>query len=95
MKKINFTNLKKGEAIIIDWKDPTTLEDENGIIPKEISKYYTPTRNIGFYVMQDKESVIISNMTYDIGKLEKFNSLTVIPKVLIINIKKLNRGKKE
>ena len=92
-KNKKFPVLNKGDILIVTWKDPTTFQDINEFEIKHPSRYLTPTKNLGFFVTCDKESIMISNMTYGNGKLEKFDNVTIIPKRLIENIEKLKKEK--
>lgn len=84
-KKVKF-NIQKGQLVEVDWVDHTTFQDIADFDMKHPSSYLTPTTNVDFFVTKDKDSIMISHMTYGAGPQTKFDNVTLIPKALIKNI---------
>jgi len=93
--KKKFPVLNKGDILVVTWNNPTSFQDINNFVIKHPSGYLTSTKNLGFFVVKDRKSIMISNMTYGYGESEKFDNITIIPKSLIEDIEKLKRGKSE
>lgn len=75
MNKQNFSKLKEGNIVLISWLDPKTAALGSLAF----------TKSIGFYFLQDKNDILISNMKRGEGKSTKYNA-SIIPKNLITEV---------